>query len=35
VAKSRIYDDINWRKGTKIGAKAFSTGGKGRDAEKD
>ena len=34
MAKSRIYDDINWRKSLKIGAKVFSTGGKGGDVEK-
>jgi len=33
VAKRRIYNNINWRKSTKTGAKAFSTKGKGGDTK--
>jgi len=35
VVKSRIYNNINWRKSIKTGTKAFSTREKDRDAKKD
>ena len=34
LVKSRIYNNIDWRKSTKTDTKAFGTRGKGKDTKK-